>query len=666
MKKNYVSTVGELCKTCYTCVRGCPAKAIRISHGRAEIIEERCINCAICSLMCSRGAKRVLSETESVINLLKSGRKLCAIVAPSFPVELYDIDVLRFAGMLKKAGFSYVCEVAFGADMVSLKYREIVSKNTSKTYISTACPAVVSYVEKYHPSLVPNLAPVVSPVIAMARIVKKFYGDDTEVVFIGPCVAKKEEIERYPDEILLSITYKELREVMDKLGITPSNSVNSYFDPPYPGKGVLYPVGRGLLDASDFKDDILSGKFMSATGPENFTEVLKNLENGDIKYSFIDILCCDGCIMGPGITHEISKYRREEILRNYARERYFNMKITEWEDFVTKSLTLDFSRSFKTLPAKEIQPSKDQIKTVLESMGKINPEDELNCGACGYATCVEHAAAIIKGLAESEMCLPYTIDQLKRTALELHDSYSQLANTKKALMQSEKLAGMGQVAASIAHELNNPLGVILLYAKLIEEDIDHNSEIYNDVKTISEQADRCKKIVSNLLNFARKNKPLFKKTDVYSLFENYLKVFSTPDITVNLKKEGNTTAEIDPDQLTHVITNMITNAVEAMPEGGKIDILVREEGKNISFSIADSGTGIKKENLEKIFEPFFTTKQIGKGTGLGLAVSYGIIKAHKGVIKVESNADPAKGPTGTKFTVILPKNLNAEPLKNQS
>ncbi|NMB99539.1 MAG: GHKL domain-containing protein [Thermoanaerobaculaceae bacterium] len=233
-------------------------------------------------------------------------------------------------------------------------------------------------------------------------------------------------------------------------------------------------------------------------------------------------------------------------------------------------------------------------------------------------------------------------------------------------MQSEKLAGMGQVAASIAHELNNPLGVILLYAKLIEEDIDHNSEIYNDVKTISEQADRCKKIVSNLLNFARKNKPLFKKTDVYSLFENYLKVFSTPDITVNLKKEGNTTAEIDPDQLTHVITNMITNAVEAMPEGGKIDILVREEGKNISFSIADSGTGIKKENLEKIFEPFFTTKQIGKGTGLGLAVSYGIIKAHKGVIKVESNADPAKGPTGTKFTVILPKNLNAEPLKNQS
>jgi len=294
---------------------------------------------------------------------------------------------------------------------------------------------------------------------------------------------------------------------------------------------------------------------------------------------------------------------------------------------------------------------------VLEKMGKVRPEDELNCGACGYPTCVEHATAIVRGLAESEMCLPYTIDKLKVTAGELTISYNQLAKTKQALLQSEKLASMGQLAAGVAHELNNPLGVVLLYAHLLAEQCAKDTRVYADAKMITEQADRCKKIVGGLLNFARKNKPFFRQTDLFRLITSYFKTAPLPPGVelVMERTEGELSAEMDPDQMIQVLSNLVTNALEAMGGAGTLTTRIYLERENVCFSVADTGCGIKPENVKKIFEPFFTTKQIGKGTGLGLAVSYGIMKVHRGNITVETNADPAKGPTGTRFTVKLPR-----------
>lgn len=650
-----VYTVKELCRTCYTCVRGCPAKAIRICQGQAEIIEDRCIGCANCTLMCSRSAKKIKDSSSKVLEILKSGKNAAVCLAPSFPVEFCSIDPLRLAGMLKKAGFSFVNEVSFGADIVSLQYRKLIRENPGKKYISSACPAVVSYIEKYHPSLVKNIAPIVSPMAATARIMKKLYGKETEIIFAGPCVSKKREAEKYAVDISGVITFGELREIFSQLNITPENSVDSFFDPPYPAKGVLYPMGRGLLTASELEEDLMSGKFMSAEGLDEFTEALKNFEKGDIKADFLDLLCCDGCVMGPGIKSEKSRYAREEILRSYARNKYFNMKIGEWEDYIKLFRDMDYSAFFKSEKTEKDAPAQEEIKKVLEKMGKINQQDELNCGACGYPSCREHAAAIIKGLAESEMCLPYAIDKLKLTAQELRESYNQLTTAKQALLQSEKLASMGQLAAGIAHELNNPLGVVLLYSKLAAEEAGPENPISKDLNTITEQAERCKKIVSGLLNFARKNKPMFKKTDLSLLFENYFKVFKySQNVKIEFNKKGEVFAEIDQDQITQVISNLVANAFEAMPNGGAIKTEVYSQGKFAFFSVSDTGCGIKEENLKKIFEPFFTTKQIGKGTGLGLAVTYGIIKAHGGSIMVESNADASKGPTGTKFTVKIP------------
>ena len=186
-----VYTIKELCRTCYTCVRECPAKAIRIVGGQAEVIDERCIACGNCTKVCSQGAKVFLNTTDRVVKLLESDSKVAAIIAPSFPAEFSDIpDHHVLTGMIKALGFEYVAEVSFGADLVADRYKKLVSESKN-FYISSDCPSIVNYVKFYHPALVDNLAPVVSPMVAMSRVVREKYGKDTRIVFIGPCIAKK-------------------------------------------------------------------------------------------------------------------------------------------------------------------------------------------------------------------------------------------------------------------------------------------------------------------------------------------------------------------------------------------------------------------------------------------------------------------------------------------
>jgi signal transduction histidine kinase len=246
---------------------------------------------------------------------------------------------------------------------------------------------------------------------------------------------------------------------------------------------------------------------------------------------------------------------------------------------------------------------------------------------------------------------------LQTTIKELESSREQLADAQEALLQSEKMASMGQLAAGIAHEVNNPLGVVLMYAHLLLDECEANSKFREDLTMITEQADRCKKIVAGLLHFARQNKLVKHPADIRQLVDRAIRTIPFPsNVTCRFEHElADPVAEVDRDQVVQVLTNLVTNALAAMEFGG--ELTVRTEGDDISVKIdvSDTGTGIKPENLNKVFEPFFTTKQLGKGTGLGLAVTYGIVKMHNGDIRVRSNADSAKGPTGTTFTVTLPR-----------
>ncbi len=652
-----VRTAPDLCRVCYTCVRECPAKAIRIIDGQATVLHDRCIGCGNCVRVCSQGAKIIVDTTDEARRLLAGDRPVTAIVAPSFPAEFSEYDFRILVGMIRKLGFARVNEVAFGADLVADRYRRLLEEEEGP-FIATSCPAVVLYVEKYHPDLIGRLAPIASPMAAAARALRKTAGEEIRVVFIGPCTAKKIEsrdglIEGEIDEV---ITFVELRRMFREDALTPDAVTPSDFDPPRGGLGTLFPLHGGLLQAADLKEDLLTSDVVTASG-RRFTSAIEEFKTGGMRTRLLEILACDGCIMGAGMETDDPLFRRRGRVSDYARRRAREAEGAAEEDPRETFRDLDLSRSYTDLDQRLQQPAGEEITAILQRMGKFKPEDELNCGACGYGSCREHAAAILKGLAESEMCLPYTIDRLNLTVGELAQSNRELAATQEALMQSERLASMGQLAAGIAHEVNNPLGVVLMYAHLMLEDLEEESRLKNDVKMIVEQADRCKKIVLGLLHFSRQNKVLREPADIRELAAKAITLVPAPE-GVRVRTEdamADPVAEVDREQIIQVLTNLLTNALAAMPEGGEITVATADRPETVTITVADTGVGIPAENLSKIFEPFFTTKQIGKGTGLGLAVTYGIIKMHRGEITVESNADPAAGPTGTRFTINLPR-----------
>ncbi len=650
-----VFTVKDRCRVCYTCVRECPVKAIKIINGQAEVIHERCIGCGNCVLVCSQGAKVFLDAKQNVIDLLKENKNVAACIAPSFPAEFYDLnDYKIFVGMLKKLGFRKVVEVAFGADLVSRKYQEILSDNQNKTYVSSDCPAIVFYVEQYYPDLIDSLVPVASPMVAIHRIVKKIYGENIKTVFIGPCIAKKVE----SDEVDMVLTFKELREIFKMEEIVPDTVKPCDFDPPRAGKGSVFPVSRGMLQNMGKEDSIVDGDIIVAEG-KKFKGVISEYVKQKNKQNYLELLCCEGCIMGAGMseTNSLKRFARRSQVSDYVKSKLSNLDEKQWKEDLLMFSDLDISQSFRVNDIDEKVPDEKEIKAVLLKMGKKSPNDFLNCGACGYDTCREHTIAIIQGLAEEEMCLPYLIGKLHDTIYDLNVSHDKLANMKQALRQSEKLASMGQLSAGIAHELNNPLGVITMYADILKEEVDETNPIAKDLELIVEQADRCKKIVGGLLNFARKNQVILSDVHIEEFCKHSLQSVVVPEnITITFRSKVSDPAVcLDKDQMMQMLTNLEKNAVEAMPEGGELTLELSDTDNEIEIVVGDTGVGIPEENTDKIFTPFFSTKGIGKGTGLGLPLIYGIIKMHKGKISFVSNANPGKGPTGTKFIIKIPR-----------
>jgi len=549
--------------------------------------------------------------------------------------------------------------VAFGAELVAERYRRLLDGAEGRRYIATTCPAVVEYIERYAPHLVGSMAPIVSPMIATARIARRVYGDDLAVVFIGPCVAKKEEAAGFGrGEVDAVLTFPELRELLAQAGLDGEAKVEEReFDPPVARIGGVFPVSGGLLRTAGIDDDMMTGDAVVVDGRATFVEAIREFEAGAIDSSLLEVLACSGCIMGPAVTNQAPLFSRRRLVARYVKDRLARFDSARWRSDMARFEELDLSRGFAPSDRRLPGPSRDELNEILARMGKRAPEDELNCGACGYDTCVAHAIAIHQGLAENQMCLPWTIDRLRDTVDALNTSHRDLEAAQGALVQAEKLASMGQLAAGIAHEVNNPLGVVLMYAHMLADEAGRDTEHGQDLALIAEQADRCKRIVSGLLNFARQNQVNRQPVDLRELAEQALRSVRKPDaVKVRIEVAGGAlAAELDRDQMVQVLTNLVANAYEAMPGGGTLTIEATIARDRAVFRVTDTGTGVPPENMGRLFTPFFTTKPMGKGTGLGLAVSYGIVKMHHGEITVESNADPAAGPTGTTFTIAVPR-----------
>jgi iron only hydrogenase large subunit-like protein/nitrogen-specific signal transduction histidine kinase len=651
-----IQTILQNCRRCYSCVRECPAKAIKIVEGQASVVTERCIACGNCTVVCSQNAKAYESGTERVSELLAQGGPVVAMVAPSFPADDSGQDPGRLVGALRALGFARVVEVAYGADLTNRAYRAFIKENPSGTRLATACPALVEYVRKYSPDLVDRLVPIVSPMIATAMAVKALYGQDHACVFIGPCVAKKLEMTdpKVPAVVDAVLTFDELRRLFTERAVRIAHVSSEAFDPPHAGSGRLYPLLGGLLKGAGLERSSLNTEVMVLSGPAEILDVLADLQPDDPQPLFIEAMMCRGCYAGPGIRGENRRPQRKRRVADYVKAH-----MEEPADDARDLPTLDLKRAFVVDDQRLKEPTEQEIRVILARTNKFTAEDELNCGACGYETCRAKAVAVHSGLAEEAMCLPFMIEQAERVCHELKVPWPNLKDIHRHLINTEKLASMGQMAAGVAHELNNPLGTILLYTNLLARKLKDRTDLDHDLKLLVDEANRCKKIIGNLLDFARQNRVQLERTNIADLLQRvveeslYTLRDTGPDLRVTCESPPDLHVDLDKDQIGQVLVNLVKNGIEAM-EGkpGTVRLLAVDDPATgrVRMSVSDEGRGIAPEARDKVFQPFFTTKSLGRGTGLGLPIAYGIVKMHGGRIWFDS--EPGRGTT---FTVELPK-----------
>jgi signal transduction histidine kinase/Fe-S-cluster-containing hydrogenase component 2 len=654
-----VKTIETKCKRCYSCIRNCPVKAIRVENEQAHVIAERCIACGYCIKVCPQNAKQIKDGITQTLEFLSSGKQTIALIAPSFPAA-FSVKPLQIVTGLLKLGFDKVYEVAFGADLVARDYENLQKQNRDLV-ISSPCPAVVNYIEKYRPELVPYLAPIVSPMIALGRAIKEHIAADAKQVFIGPCVAKKHEkddpnIGQVIDQVL---TFEELETLFKHHDIELSCLAETEPSGPLPDTGMIFPVSGGLLKTGQMQNDILENDIIVTEGEDRVLDILTQATEHHIHARFLDLLFCKGCINGPKMVNDYSMFARKEKIVDYLKQRRLKndpQKIQNDQRYRISTL-----RTFSAKSLSTPNPTQKDIENILRKTGKITPEDELNCGACGYNTCRDKAKAVYQGLAEAEMCLPYIIDKLERIQAELlhsneelTESLKKLSRTQDQLIQAEKLASLGQLAAGVAHELNNPLGGILLYSSLLLEKMDKTHHHFEDIEQIQSETKRCKNIVQGLLDFSRQSRTQGTVVDLNTIIEKTLSLVTHQSLFKNTTIIKNLDPAIpkiyaDPGQLQQVFLNIILNAVQAMQGKGNLILTTRKHQNKVMASVKDTGPGMSAKISKKIFDPFFTTRPQGQGTGLGLAIAYGIIQKHKGTIQVKSR--PGKG---AEFRIILP------------
>ncbi len=380
------------CKNCYKCIRHCPVKAIRFSGNQAHIIGNECILCGRCFVVCPQDAKQIVDETEKAKVLIQSGAPVYASLAPSFIANYSGIGINGMRAALEKLGFKGVEETAIGATIVKTEYERLLESGENDVLISSCCHSVNLLIQKYYPAELAYLADVLSPMQAHCEDIKRRV-PGAKTVFIGPCVAKKDEAEHYEGIVDAVLTFEELSKWLESENIPLVPDM----DDTEQSLARFFPTNGGVLKTMK---KIPGYTYMSIDGVDNCIAALKDIENGKVHKCFIEMSACVGsCVGGP----VMEKYHRVPVkdymaVANYAGEKDF---------IISQPDERDLRKHFEAIPRRNVTPPENEINDILKKMGKIKPEDHLNCGSCGYNTCREKAIAIYYGKAEISMCLPF-------------------------------------------------------------------------------------------------------------------------------------------------------------------------------------------------------------------------------------------------------------------
>ena len=385
------------CKNCYKCIRHCPVKSIRFSAGQAHIIGNECILCGHCFVVRPQNAKEIVDETEKVQVLLQSGDPVYVSLAPSFAANYEGVGIDGMRTALKELGFAEVEETALGTTVVKREYDRMLKEETRDIVISSCCHSINLLIQKYFPQQLEYLADVVSPMQAHCLDIKRRV-PEAKTVFIGPCVAKKDEAQHYEGIVDAVLTFEELTRWMKHENIWPEKKMVREEE----SLARFFPTTGGILKTME--KDAPGYTYLALDGVENCIAALQDIANGNIHKCFIEMSACAGsCIGGP----VMEKYHGSPVRDYTAIAQYAGKK-----DFpVQQPAPAQVKKSFEQIPQRAKEPTEAEITEILHEMGKYKPADELNCGSCGYDTCREKAAAVFNGKAEISMCLPFLMEK---------------------------------------------------------------------------------------------------------------------------------------------------------------------------------------------------------------------------------------------------------------
>ena len=395
-----VYTLSNECHDCYKCVRECLVKAIKIENGHASVIPEKCIACGHCVKACPSNAKRVRVDIDQAKNLILAKKDVYVSLAPSWS-GVFEYSPEKMISILKKLGFKEISETALGAQEVSIKTTQMLNEAEKGLFISSACPVIVDFVRLYHPEFTKYITPLGSPAMTHAKMLREKYGNDIAIVFIGPCIGKKNEV-KYSGLFDVALTFEELKywihdELVDAstIPVDPKNK----FVPNSAYEGALYPIDGGMnetIKRIGIKKEV---QLIDIAGLESFEKALNNLKPEKLdRVIFVEALSCEGgCVAGPCISTEkagisivsdvLTKIKNREVIPKAP------SVVVPYEIHEKKIVNSQY-------PIEEI------LKT-LKKLGKHTVDDELNCGGCGYATCRDLAKALLDGDAETSMCVSY-------------------------------------------------------------------------------------------------------------------------------------------------------------------------------------------------------------------------------------------------------------------
>jgi iron only hydrogenase large subunit-like protein len=428
---NPIFTEKRECQDCYKCVRNCPVKAIKVEGGYASVVPELCIVCGHCVEVCPNGAKKVRDDLANARQLLTRKKSVFVSLAPSFVTEFPGVKPAQMIGALKKLGFAGVSETALGAQQVSAQAAALLRKNPERVLVSSACPTVVAYLQKHRAGGTALLTGLLSPLLTHCKLLRQTFGTDIGIVFIGPCIAKKIEAAQHPELLDVVLTFEDLRRWLEQEKITldscdaPSQQgartalgagsktgeggvANTLCDeasqlrfvPEHSAEGAWYPVDGGMIAGMKSTCAVNDCSLMAFSGIGAIKKALDGIEEMKPDNGlFLELLACEGgCVNGPKVQRrDATVMKRHLVLRSVAPNGVI----------FPRPATLEITADFSVAPAAVVRYPDSQIREALRNVGKFSPDDELNCGGCGYDSCREFGIALLGQKAERAMCVTY-------------------------------------------------------------------------------------------------------------------------------------------------------------------------------------------------------------------------------------------------------------------